>query len=196
MRVDEQLITSGQFHDLWNQRFRDHQGDCYRYHGRFPVPTHLWDGTHDAEPFYDNGDKHSRPYEPIPVDNAIIDRNRITDPEHPVYKWFQERTGLKTLRVVSNLQRPGMVITWHADPGLTFLTRTEETKELDVTQDDLRHFFYFHSDRQDGQFFQLGSSLMDWRAGDMVEMPWWMPHASANTSKSDRIVTSVVGLDV
>ena len=190
--IDTDLILSERFQPDCESLFAAHTGDCTTHVGNFPAPE--WDDSlHQAEDFFIKRHSNSHHKQQMETDHAVLDRFYVTDPKHSIYKWFQAKTGLETLRVVSNLQRPGTFTPWHYDRNTTFLTKTEAVKDLDVTLDDLEHYFYFHTDQEPGQFFLLGSEHVQWRAGDMIQTAWWMPHATANSSYSDRKVTSIVG---
>jgi hypothetical protein len=189
--IDAAYINSNEYDTECKKRFESSICDV-RYHGKFDVPN-TQDSEHDPEGFFIL--KHDNQYakKSVSPENAVLERYMITDPEHPTYKRFQEITGLTTLRIINNLQRPGMFIPWHFDRNRTFLTKTQEVKDMDYDLEQLRHFFYFHSDQEPGQFFQIGRSQLSWQAGDLFETTWWMPHATANASYSNRKVSSIVG---
>jgi hypothetical protein len=189
--IDAAFINSDHYEAVCAERFAQSVVDV-RYHGRFAVEDSP-DGDHIPEGFFIK--KHDNQYakKSVSPENAVLERYMVTDPDHPVYRRFQEITGLTTLRVINNLQRPGMFIPWHFDRNRTFLTRTQEVKDQDYDLEQLRHFFYFHTDQEPGQFFQIGRSQLSWRAGDLFETTWWMPHATANASYSNRKVSSIVG---
>jgi hypothetical protein len=188
--IDIDLINSDNYEQHCAERFARATTDV-RYHGRYWVED-TPSAQHEPEGFFIR--KHAEyTKKPISEENAVLERYTITDPEHPIYRRFQAITGLSALRVVSNLQRPGMFIPWHFDRNRSFLTKTAEVQEQDYNLEQLCHFFYFHTDQEPGQFFQIGRTQLNWRAGDLYETTWWMPHATANASYSNRKVTSIIG---
>ena len=52
----------------------------------------------------------------------------------------------------------------------------------------------FVDDQRHGDFFQVGEEFVRWKAGDIIEIPWYMPHSTANCSDRDRYLLSIMGV--
>jgi hypothetical protein len=123
---------------------------------------------------------------------AVLDRAVIA-PDHPAHGHILSVCGLAEARVAVNLQRPGCFIPDHVDRNRTFIRSiADRTPPLDWSS--IRRFFYFFEDQAPGQFVQLGHTQIQWRAGDMIEWPYYLRHATANASYSARTMLSIVGV--
>ena len=97
--------------------------------------------------------------------------------------------------VTLNDQLPGNQVGVHVDLNRNLFLNffPEETKDATVSQ--LRKYIVFLQPWQIGQVFCLGASaLTQWEQGDTVEFPWYMPHYTANCSKTNRSILFIAGV--
>jgi hypothetical protein len=97
--------------------------------------------------------------------------------------------------ITLNNQTPGNQVGVHVDlnRNLFLYFFPEETKNAKVSQ--LRKYIVFLQPWEIGQVFCLGSSaLTKWSQGDTIEFPWFMPHYTANCSKSSRSILFIAGV--
>lgn len=97
--------------------------------------------------------------------------------------------------VTLNKQMPGNQVGVHVDLNRNLFLNffPEETK--DATVEQLRKYIVFLEPWSLGQVFCLGTSaLTDWKQGDVVEFPWYMPHYTANCSKLSRSILFIAGV--
>jgi len=152
---------------------------------------------HTPENFYGNnhyGVRHPADQEVSP-DTAVLDR-AIPDFGHPINKKFCEILGLlPPARISINIQEPGGIIPPHYDTNKSTLkipSIAEKFNELEWT--DHKRYLYFWQDQEIGQFFQIGNTQIKWKAGDLIEFPFFARHTTANSSYSPRKITAITGI--
>jgi len=128
----------------------------------------------------------------IATRTAVLDRT-VIEATHPAHEQILRVCGLCEARVAVNLQRPGCFIPAHLDKNRTFVKSIADRSPTPAWS-DIRRFFYFFEDQAPGQFVQLGNTQLRWRAGDMIEWPYYLRHATANASYSARTMLSIVGI--
>ena len=67
--------------------------------------------------------------------------------------------------------------------------RYNEIKLVETTINEASGIF----NRQPGQMFNVGRQFVTWKRGDVVQWPWYMPHATANASNIDRHLLTLIG---
>ena len=97
--------------------------------------------------------------------------------------------------MMMNVQKQGKHIPPHSDRGKSFLL---ECKDKGLTDNlkwlDVKRYIYFLQDRQVGQFFQIGDTQLDWKAGDMCQFPMFKVHTTANAGPHIRHVLAITGV--
>ena len=58
---------------------------------------------------------------------------------------------------------------------------------------NMRRYVWFLQDWQCGWMFNVGRQFITWKKGDLVQWPWYMPHATANASEDDRHLLTLIG---
>lgn len=113
----------------------------------------------------------------------------------PMVSWATEQFQLRHCQVCYHVQPPGGLVYNHVDVQGT-LSRTFADMGVEVSTDNFRHYIIALQDWQPGQSWMLhNQSWIDWRAGDVIDMPWYMPHATVNandTHNAERLI--VVGV--
>jgi len=103
--------------------------------------------------------------------------------------------GLDYCDVTLNNQASGNQVGVHVDLNRNLFLNffPEETKDATVSQ--LRKYIVFLQPWNIGQVFCLGASaITKWSQGDVIEFPWYMPHYTANCSKTDRSILFIAGV--
>jgi len=103
--------------------------------------------------------------------------------------------GLDYCDVTLNNQASGNQVGVHVDLNRNLFLNffPEETKDATVSQ--LRKYIVFLQPWDIGQVFCLGASaLTQWGQGDVIEFPWYMPHYTANCSKTNRSILFIAGV--
>ena len=113
----------------------------------------------------------------------------------PMATWARQQFQLLHCQVSYHVQPPGGLVYNHVDVQGT-LTRRFADMGVEASTDNFRHYIISLKDWQPGQSWMLhNQSWIDWRAGDVIEMPWYMPHATVNandTHNAERLI--VVGV--
>jgi len=125
-------------------------------------------------------------------DAAILERT-VIDPSEKVHSHLREKCKLNIARVSMNLQQPGMFIPEHYDKNRTLIKHLVET-DSNTDWLDVKRFFYFFEDQEPGQFIQMGKTQLQWKAGDLVQWPYYLSHATANASYKPRKMLSIAGV--
>jgi len=138
----------------------------------------------ETKPFFDKD---------TPKD-AVLDRYILKEGD-TTKKQFEQELGLKHSRMMMNVQKQGKHIPPHSDRGKSFLL---ECKDKGLTDNlkwlDVKRYIYFLQDRQVGQFFQIGDTQLDWKAGDMCQFPMFKVHTTANAGPHIRHVLAITGV--
>lgn len=92
------------------------------------------------------------------------------------------------LKLIVHLQQPGQYFALHIDKP-----KKKEFNDTDINSEYKRYLIFF-DDWQMGQFFQMGTEFIKWKAGDAYT---WndrdVPHASANMGYEPRYMLMVTG---
>jgi len=115
--------------------------------------------------------------------NTLIQVHDIDDSE--TIEFFKNELNLKNIYLKFVKQEPGRVVATHVDYARKF-SNDNRQRLKDVCVKDVSRFVYFLEDQKIGQMWSIGRNQIAWKAGDLYEWPWYMPHATANASEYDR----------
>lgn len=113
--------------------------------------------------------------------------------QHIYHKYFEfkgtfkkmvDALGLENPKGAFHIQFPGEMLNLHVD------------KQYEYNEDpaDTARFFIFLEDWKPGNFFQMGTSFIQWRKGDIVWFDWKnIPHATANAGWEPRSLITYTG---
>ena len=102
----------------------------------------------------------------------------------PIFQKMVDHVGLADAEVIFHVQYPGEMLNLHVDKQYEY--NEDETKTARI--------LIFLEDFQAGQFFQMGTSFIQWRAGDIIWFDWKnIPHATANAGWEPRPIMVVTG---
>jgi hypothetical protein len=129
------------------------------------------------------------------VDDAfktnVLDTTVLGD-EHELTKRIKSHFNLKTVFVAVNKQRPNHIVGLHQDTNKSLIVKNQE----DFLISKLRKYIVFVSPWTEGQVFMLGKSAhSNWQTGDVISFDWFIPHATANASGSDRVLLFITGIE-
>jgi len=118
------------------------------------------------------------------VDHDNVDDNLLTalhtlPIKHPVFS--------------VNIQPPGSVVPAHEDTWRIWRDKyPEEAKRH--TFDDTVFFIVFLTPQETGHSFQCGLTNIRWGAGDVIGMPYYTKHATANAGFTNKILVQCLGI--
>ena len=201
MKIDFDVLNDlAQFQALCDQLNREHQGpDCeIIWNKKIDIPEYklnpdVYFEYGEKKNDFPGGETKSFFREDQPKD-AVLDRHILKE-DDPTKKRFEQELGLKHSRMMMNVQKQGKHIPPHSDRGKSFLLECREkglTDDLEWLQ--IKRYIYFLEDRQVGQFFQVGNTQLDWKAGDMCQFPMFKVHTTANAGPHTRHVLAITGI--
>jgi hypothetical protein len=124
--------------------------------------------------------------------NTNVFDTSLLDDNHDLAKQIKERFNLKTVFISVNKQRPNNIVGLHQDANKSLMVKHQE----DFLISKLKKYIVFVSPWTEGQVFMLGkTAYSNWSAGDIIEFEWFMPHATANASGSDRYILFISGVE-
>jgi hypothetical protein len=193
MKIDLEMLNDT---DRWEQHCRQQQhtlgSDTYL----------VWNGTIDFDPATQALEEQGHYEDPhgtgvcaqevIKPEATILER-MVIDPAHVAHRQLRKKCGLTIARVSVNQQRPGMFIPLHTDKNRNICKQILQTGD-DRHWSEFKRFFYFFTDQEPGQFIQMGDRQISWRAGDLVEWPYYLAHATYNASYNPRTMLSIAGV--
>ena len=162
----------------------------------------VWNGKIDFDPstqaleqqgHYE--DPHGTGYcapEVINPDATMLERMLI-DPAHAAHRQIRKKCGLTLARISVNQQMPGMFTPSHVDRFRNLCSQIVDSG-VDAHWSEFKRFFYFFTDQEPGQFIQIGNSQISWRAGDLLEWPYYLEHSTYNASYNPRTTLSISGI--
>ena len=104
----------------------------------------------------------------------------------------KKQFGCEELVLYLHIQEPGTMISYHVDYNRSlFRDYPEKSKTLQIK--NMKRWVWFMQDQQIGQMFMVGRKCLHWKAGDVYQWPWYMPHATANASPHDRHILTLIG---
>ena len=129
------------------------------------------------------------------LDHAVYEESKLE--QHGIKdidsltEMLQDELDLKYVEVIYNIQRPGSFVAPHVDGNNPFINRCP----FDFDPNQMARFTVFASEWKFGQVWMLGTeSVTNWKKFSVIQFPWYMPHATANTSTYDRHTLSVTGI--
>ena len=138
--------------------------------GMFPVPDRLI-GIYDTD---DNVKGDPR--------QLMLLREYTNDTEQAA--WVRDVHGLDYCHVKMQVQPCGMVVDNHRDRNGPLYENYKRDHGEFGTQ-DLRKILHFLTDWHMGQVIMLGDQCVTgWKAGQALEFPWYMEHATANANRN------------
>lgn len=156
----------------------------------------------------------------LDVDNLYFDQNRNLFPEDTagvkrdvtqymqdcnlnMYELEQESNNLYKLKEILGFefatgyvygQQPNNLVTNHLDMNRSLMLTFPEIADT-ITEHDIIRRIVFLTDWKFGQVFCFGKqACTDWKAGDVVSFPWYMPHSTANCSEDIRYLATITGV--
>jgi len=134
------------------------------------------------------------------VENYTI-ANRIKQPElEGDIKKIVGSFGFAEPKMIKfDVQMPGQCFYWHLDNfgGLLKKFRGDYDRAGvgDIDQRDVMRLVVFLDDQRQGQIWQQGNLLLNWKRGDCITWPWKdIPHGTCNYGHFPRPVLNVTGI--
>ena len=94
------------------------------------------------------------------------------------------------------IQHPGNIVVEHVDLNRVFSTKLVETGiDKLVKVKNIKKYIVFLEDWAHGQVIMAGRhAYTDWRKGDVISFPWFMPHSTANAGLKPRPILFITGV--
>ena len=92
-----------------------------------------------------------------------------------------------------NIQPPGSVVPAHEDTWRIWYDKHPEQAKK-YTFEDTVFFIVFLTPQEIGHSFQCGTTNIKWGAGDVIKMPYYCKHATANAGFTDKILVQCLGI--
>jgi hypothetical protein len=113
-------------------------------------------------------------------------------PETQEAKVINNFFNLKTSYSQFHVQPSGGTITTHVDLNRT-MTKQCNDLGIEVKSKNIKKYIWFLDDQQLGQYFIVGRNQLSWKAGDIYSWDWYVPHATGNSSNSERRLLFISG---
>lgn len=169
------------------QQFND---DC-EYVGNFTIPNILTKNLEYSEDsFYGKDSGINRSILPKASANSILHVSDITNAD--LVDFFKNKLELNNVYIRLTKQEPGRVVATHIDYNRGFFGKNRKLLK-DVCVKDIYRYVCFLENQEIGQMWALGRNPLEWKAGDIYQWPWYVPHATANASDYDRHLLIIVG---
>jgi len=164
---------------------------CFTWHGELPeLEEYIEDNAllkneNFVDSFsLDGNESH------IVYNSSNLEEHAVTNNEK-IIEILKKKFGLKYLEINKMIQKPGNFVAPHVDHKGSFIDRCP----FDFTEDELKKFIIFLTPWKMGQVWMVGNETITcWKRFSVIEFPWYMPHATANTSTFDRQTISVSGI--
>ena len=92
-----------------------------------------------------------------------------------------------------NIQPPGSVVPAHEDTWRIWYDKHPEQAKK-YTFEDTVFFIVFLTAQEIGHSFQCGTTNIKWGAGDVIKIPYYCKHATANAGFTDKILVQCLGI--
>ena len=106
-----------------------------------------------------------------------------------------EKLGLikETILIRLILHPPGNGAAWHKDnPSASYRLKFPE---LDHSKSEVVRYWFSAIDWKNGQVFQIGNTVLShWKAGDVYQIPFGVPHASMNFGYNFKYTVALTGM--
>jgi len=93
-----------------------------------------------------------------------------------------------------HIQQYGKTVPPHVDRNTVFLKSLPNHVLQTKNYTDIRRFIYAVEDQKCGHFFGIDTELVEWKKGDFIEFPFYVSHATANSSTIPRPLLLIVGI--
>ena len=113
--------------------------------------------------------------------------------ESPQVKHIKKLFNITYLVLQCQLQKPDTVFPIHVDNNSKLMSILPS--HINFTTDDIKGGALFLTDWTCGQIFMVGASYhTNWKKGDVIAWPWYMPHATVNASMENRKLLFIRGI--
>lgn len=93
-----------------------------------------------------------------------------------------------------NVQPPGSTIPTHVDTWRLWCEKNPELAKK-YTFEDTKFFVVFLTSQEIGHSFQCENFNVKWREGDVVQIPYYARHATANSGFTNKILIQCLGIN-
>jgi hypothetical protein len=184
--------------DIWKHMVKKHydrhvegEKSCFTWHGELTeLEEHIEDDVlikteNFARSFSLDGNEDHVVY-----NSSNLEEHAVTNNEK-IIEILKKEFRLKYLEINKMVQKPGNFVAPHVDHKSRFIDRCP----FDFTEGELKKFIIFLTPWKMGQVWMVGNeAITGWKRFSVIEFPWYMPHATANTSTFDRQTISVSGI--
>jgi len=141
--------------------------------------------------FFGGGNGYARKNIPRGAENSVVKAGNIADSD-PLNEYVRQYLNLKDSFCRYAIQEPGKCVSVHVDYNRKFFS-TKKDKLKNLPASDVKKYVWFLEDQQIGQMWAIGRNNISWKAGDIFQWNWYVPHATANSSNYDRNLLIIIG---
>jgi len=118
----------------------------------------------------------------------------ISDASFPnMFKDIAENAGLSHWWYRIQAQEVGKTFPAHVDSLRSWSLKFPDVAKTH-THLDVKRFQIFGSDQEVGHFMSVGSAQLSWKAGDVVQFDHRVPHATANSGFTPKVIVVIEGV--
>ena len=213
MKIDFDILNDrDRYYEMCGRLFQQQQGPDFTFAGNHDWPMyedHYWKGLRfdNIEPvdqkvkrqdrqgkvklIEDNNDPSFLYRDDKTPKDAVLDRV-VIDEHHVLHIKIRETLDLSHARVLLNIQQPGKFVPPHLDRNAAFINDVLRDREIDSWH-DVKRWIYMWEDQRPGEFFRIGDTDFRWKAGDLIEFPFYQLHGTANAGHVQRPSLSIIG---
>lgn len=199
----EFILDPENFEKVADQYYQQHikeQSLDYAYVKNIPIDSDyfLKLETWDKNPFNTYVGKFRRDYAKDFTD-TYTDILVASEPDYKsaTVETLKKNLNLDELYCLHQTQMPGTMVGQHTDlnRGLSNIL-TEKDIADKVKLKNIRKYIVYLDDWSHGQAFMSGRhAFTDWRKGDVMSFPWFMPHSTVNAGFKPRPILFIAGVE-
>lgn len=196
--------------ELIDQDYEQFEKDCYNEFNKDPEQSYVYHSEIDVDQF--DLQEHIDQIEQIdfcinPVNQQLDEygsehklNNTLLGQHYfaidsEICQQINKQFDLEYSGVQINVQLPGNITPTHFDRNRTFFKKKIPSSRSELlTTKNIKKYVIFLEDQKIGQVFVTGNHTVKWKKGTVIEMPWYMPHATANCSSEKRSLLLVPGI--
>jgi hypothetical protein len=215
MKIDFDILNNSEkYYAMCGKLFEQQQGPDFTPAGNYKWPMykdHYYKGLRfdNIEPVKENRERYQGEQGKVKLieddkdpsflyknndtpKDAVLDRV-VIDQEHALHKQIRQDLDLSHARVLLNIQQPGKFVPPHLDRNAAFINDVLKDREIESWL-DVKRWIYMWEDQRPGEFFRIGDTDFRWKAGDLIQFPFYQLHGTANAGHVQRPSLSIIGV--
>jgi len=170
---------------------KTYEDDCDYIGNHMPPDPDIDSIEFGIDKFFGTDNGYARKNIPKGAENSAVKAGTVTASD-PLNDYVTNYLKLEESFSRCVIQEPGKCIAVHIDYNRNFFgPRKEKLKEYPAG--NFKKYVWFLEDQEIGQMWAIGRNNLSWKAGDIYQWPWYVPHATANSSNYDRKLLIIIG---